>query len=346
VAGESELRVGIMGAGAVGCFLGGRLAADQVSVVFVGRERLKKELEAHGLALADLGGDAPRLVAPERVVFSTEPAALADCDLVLCCVKSAQTEESGRELSRVMKSGAIVVSMQNGVRNAELLRAQLPAQTVLGGIVGFNVVSKGSGAFRRATSGPLVVEGSRDPRVLRLVTALAKAGFEVELVSDLRPLQWSKLVMNLNNAVSALSDRPTKELIFAEGYRRILARVMEEAIGVLRAAHQPTARLVPLPVRFFPFVLRLPSLLLRIVASAQVKIDPEARSSMWEDLSRGRATEVEQLNGEIVRLAASCGAKAPLNARMVALVHEAEQRGAGSPKLGADELWSRLTAPG
>lgn len=345
MAGESGLRVGIMGAGAVGCYVGGCLAADGESVVFVGRERLKKELEESGLVLSDLGGDKGRVLGRERIVFATELSALADCDVVLCCVKSAQSEEAGRELAKVLKARTVVVSMQNGVRNADVLREQLPEHLVLGGIVGFNVVSKGGGAFRRATSGPLVVERSTDGRVPRLVEALEKAGFETQLVDDIRPLQWSKLIMNLNNAVSALSDRPTKDLIFAEGYRRILAAVMEEAITVLRAAKQRTARLGPLPIRLFPIVLRLPSPLLKVVASAQVKIDPEARSSMWEDLSRGRLTEVEHLNGEIVRLAASCGAKAPLNERMVAIVHDAEKRAAGSPKLSADELWTRLTAP-
>lgn len=331
-----------MGAGAVGCYVGGCLAAEGEQVVFVGRERAKKELESSGLVLSDLGGDRGRVVPRERIVVATEAAALADCNVVLCCVKSAQTEDTGAALAKVLPAGVVVVSMQNGVRNGDLLRAQMPEQLVLGGIVGFNVVSKGEGAFRRATSGPLVVERSSDARVVRLEGALAKAGFEVELVQDIRPLQWSKLIMNLNNAVSALSDRPTKELIFAEGYRRILAAVMEEALGVLRIAKQPTARLGPLPVRFFPFVLRLPSPLLKVVASAQVKIDPEARSSMWEDLSRGRTTEIDQLNGEIVRLAASCGAKAPLNTRMVQLVRDAEKRAAGSPKLGPQELWSAL----
>jgi 2-dehydropantoate 2-reductase len=150
--------------------------------------------------------------------------------------------------------------------------------------------------------------------------------------------------MNLNNAVGALSDRPTPDLLFVEGYRRILRAIMTEAIAVLHAAKEPTARLGPLPIGLFPLLLRLPTPVLRFVASAQVKMDPEARSSMWEDLTRGRPTEVDYLNGEIVRLAESCGAKAPINARMVDIIHDAEKRAAGSPKLTADALWAALTA--
>lgn len=353
--GRGALRIGIMGAGAIGCYVGGCLAAGGADVVFVGRERARKELLTSGLVLVDLDGGSGRVVTKDRIAFATEASALADCDVVLCCVKSAQTAETAAALASVLKKDTLVVSLQNGVRNAEILRAGLPNQIVLGGIVGFNVVSKGDGTFRRATSGPLVIEkpeGKRrggsdahhDDRLDLLAAALSAAAFEPELVADIRPLQWSKLVMNLNNAVGALSDRPTPDLLFIEGYRRILRALMTEAIAVLRAAKEPTARLGPLPIGLFPLILRLPTPVLRFVASAQVKIDPEARSSMWEDLTRGRPTEVDYLNGEIVRLAGSCGAKAPLNARMVDIIHDAEKRAAGSPKLEADALWSALNA--
>jgi 2-dehydropantoate 2-reductase len=285
------------------------------------------------------------VVPKDSIVVSTDATALASCDVVLCCVKSAQTAEAATQLAPVLSPGALVVSMQNGIRNAEVLREGLRNHTVLGGIVGFNVVAKGEGVYRQATTGPLVIERAPQPgRVTDLAAVLSHAGVEIEVVKDIRPIQWSKLIMNLNNAVSALSDRPTKDLLFGgDGYRPILAATMAEAIAVLRLAKIPLARLGPLPATLFPLMLRLPTPLLRVVASAQLKIDPEARSSMWEDLSRGRPTEVDYLNGEIVRVATACGARAPLNARMVEIVHEAEKRGAGSPKLSADELWASLT---
>lgn len=341
----TALRIGVMGAGAIGCYVGGCLAAEGGDIVFVGRERQKAELAASGLTVSGLDGVRARVIAKDRIVFETELSALAECDLVLCCVKSAQSAEAAQQLASVLRPDVIVVSMQNGVRNADVLRGGLPDQTVLGGIVGFNVVSQGNGAFRQATTGPLVIEASSsgDGRVAQLGKLLEAAGLEVEVVADIRPLQWSKLVMNLNNAVSALTDQPTRELLFGQGYRQILAAIMEEAVAVLRKSGTRTARLGPLPVRLFPFVLRLPAPLLRIVASAQLKVDPQARSSMWEDLSRGRKTEVDHLNGEIVRLAEATGLRAPLNARIVEIVHEVEQRSEGSPKLSADALWAQLT---
>jgi 2-dehydropantoate 2-reductase len=94
-----------------------------------------------------------------------------------------------------------------------------------------------------------------------------------------------------------------------------------------------------------PAVMGLPTPLVRLVTRAQMKVDPEARSSMWEDLTRGRPTEVDYLNGEIVDLAAKVGAPAPINARIVSLVHAAEKKGPGSPGLDPHSLWSQLQTP-
>ncbi len=333
-----EPRIGVLGAGSIGCFCGGRLAALGADVVMVGRERVRDELSAAGLVTEDMAG-APRRVPPERVWFSTDPGVLEDRDVVLVCTKSAQTAEAGAALARALQGKRrVVVSLQNGVGNADVLRDALPDHEVLGGIVGFNVVSLGGGRFRRATTGPLVVERSRDRRAKGVVRMLARAGFDVREPRDVRPLQWSKLVMNLANAVSALSGEPTLRILSDGDYRRVVRAIMVEALDVMRAAKIRTARLGPLPVRLFPAVLALPTPAFRAVARAQLAVDPEARSSMWEDLDRRRLTEVDWLNGEIVRVAARSGRSAPINARVVALVHEVEAARAGSPKLSAADL--------
>lgn len=308
-----------MGAGAIGCFLGGSLAAEGVDVVLVGRHPVRE------LVLEDLSAPPRRVT----VRYETSPDTLAGCSVVLCCVKSAQTAQVAEELPR----DAVVVSMQNGLRNAEILKSKLPK--ALGGIVGFNVLTKGNGVYRRTTTGPVIVEDHPAIRALPLP--------HLELAKDIRSKQWSKLIMNLNNAVSALTGRPTPELLFRPEYRRILRAVMAEAIAVLRATRTQLARVGPLPATLFPHVLALPTPLLRVVAAAQLRVDPEARSSMWEDLERGRVTEIDDLNGEIVRLAEKHGIDAPLNRRMVALVHDVERAAKGSPQLSAEALWSALT---
>jgi 2-dehydropantoate 2-reductase len=338
------MKIAIVGAGAIGCYIGGRLAACGADVVFVARPRMRDELAASGMTLIDLEArkTSPRKLPSSALCVEVSPASLADCDVVLVCVKCAQTEETARELSRVLPTTAMVVSMQNGVRNADVLRGELHGTLVLNGIVGFNVVAEENGIFRRTTSGLLVVEASQDLRVTLLKRTLTDAGFETEIAEDIRAMQWSKLVMNLNNAMGALTDVSTSGLLFDTHHRRNLAAVMTEALEVLQRANIRTARLGALPVTLFPWMLRLPTRVLRVVARVQLTVDPEARSSMWQDLVRGRLTEVDFLNGEIVRLAEAYRVEAPINARVVSLIHAAERAGKGSPKMSADDLWRAL----
>jgi 2-dehydropantoate 2-reductase len=335
-----QLKIGILGAGAVGSYVGGALIATGHDALLVGRRPRSQALEQSGLVLTDLDGGRWRIEA-SQIAYHTSPTALVDRDVVLCCVKSGQTLEAARDLARAGVRG-VVVSLQNGIGNADSLRSVLVDTSVLGGIVGFNVIAREGGVYRRTTSGPLVIEASKDERVRAVESALEKSGFTVRLAPNIRALQWAKLLMNLNNAVSALSDVPTKDLLFLVGYRRIMAALLTEALGVMRKAGIRPGNLTGLPASWFPLMLRLPTPLLRVVARTQLKIDPEARSSMWEDLTKGRLTEVDELNGEIVRLAGSCGGHAPLNQRIVEIVHAEETRAAGSPRLSAEELSKAL----
>lgn len=340
----APLRIGVVGAGSIGCYVGGRLLAAGAEVVLVGRPRLAEELARHGLTVQDFGGAAVT-IEPARVTVATELAAVAGCDVVLCCVKSAQTAEVAAALATVLRADAVVASLQNGVRNPEVLRAHLGARPVVPAIVGFNVVSRGDGRFHRTTSGALMLEACAAPAAARLGDALRGAGLDVAVEAALAPHQWTKLLINLNNAVSALSGAPTRAILLSPGYRRVVAAVAREALDVLHAAGIRPAPMRGVPVRWMPTVLGLPTPLVRLVTRAQMKVDPEARSSMWEDLTRRRPTEVDYLNGEIVQLAARHGRRAPLNARVVALVHAAEAAAAGSPGLDAATLWALVTAP-
>ena len=334
-------RVGVMGAGSIGCFVGGRLIDAGAEVVLVGRRRLGDEIAASGMSLIDLEHE-PVTVAAERVRFETEPGALAGCDAVLCCVKSGQTAATASILDEVLGPKAAVVSLQNGVSNARVLRQRLGDRLVVAGIVGFNVVSKGGGVFHRGTTGPLML-GDGIAEIPAVLAALQATGLEIQTPADLERHQWTKLIINLNNAVSALSGAPSRELVLSPGYRRIVAALVGEALQVLSVASIKPAPLRGVPLRIMPAILRMPTPIVRLVTSRQMKFDPEARSSMWEDLERRRPTEVDHLNGEIVELADRAGVKAPLNRRIVELVHAAEQAASGSPGLDAGALWTALT---
>jgi 2-dehydropantoate 2-reductase len=341
MASSEALDIGIMGAGSIGCFVGGRLvASDSAKVTFVGRPRLAETNAAHGLTLQEL--DDSRRVDGSGICFKTDVRSLSSCDVVLCCVKSGATRETALALSEVLDPGTVVVSLQNGVRNQEVLREHLPLNRVVPGVVGFNVVMHDNAVFQLSTTGPLVIEATDDPIDRACVGALEKAGFEVRVVDPIAPEQWTKLLVNLNNAISALSGAPTPTMILSRQYRRVMSMLLDEGLDVLETAGIQTAKFRGVPLRMMSLILRLPTPIVRLVVRAQLRVDPESRASMWQDLERRRPTEVDFLNGEIVRLADAHSIDAPHNRRIVELVHEAERTAAGSPRTDGDALLDAL----
>lgn len=336
-----EPEICILGAGSVGCYLGGRLLATGARLHFVGRPRLRDEIASHGLLSTDLHGAAHR-VEPGVARFSVDPDAVRDAEVVLVTVKSAATDSAAQELSMRLKPGALVISFQNGVGNAARLNAQLPGVTVLAGMVPFNVLARGQGRFHQGSEGALAVEAH--PALAPLLPVFARAGLPLARHADMRAVQWSKLLLNLNNAINALSGQPLKAELSQRGYRLCLAAAQREALALLKAANIPLARLTRVKPQWLPTLLSVPDWLFARLARQMVAIDPLARSSTWEDLEAGRPTEVDWINGEVVRLAASLGRHAPVNAALVALVKAAEA--GGRRDWHAAELYQALRCRG
>lgn len=336
-----RLHVGVLGAGAIGCYFGGRLvASDRVDVTFVGRESLGRAIAEHGLTIREF--DRDEHLDASQIPFSTDPLTLADCDVVLCCVKSGSTAEAAESLANVLRPETVVVSLQNGLRNPETLRERLPNNRVIAAIVTFNVVMLEHALFHHTTSGPLVLETKNSLEDRPWVDAFVRANVEVQEEELIAPEQWTKLLINLNNGVVALSDLPIREVILSRAYRRVVAMVLDEALDVLDAAGVRPARFRGVPLRVMSFIMKLPTPIVRVVIRAQLRIDPESRSSMWQDLDRRRKTEVDFLNGEIVRLAEQHGIEAPINRRIVELIRDAERVGQGSPRMSASALVEAL----
>lgn len=277
------------------------------------------ELATHGLHLTDYLGADLRVA---DVPFETTPAGAAKADLVLVTVKSAATEGAAEELADVLSPGTVVVSFQNGVRNGEVLRSRLTEQVVVTGMVPFNVLNRGTGVFHQGTEGALDVQ--RDAALAPYLEAFERAGLPLAQHDDILPVQWAKLLLNLNNPINALSNLPLRDELSQRGYRRCLAAAQAETLELLDAAGIRPAQLLAVPMHRFPAVLRLPDFLFRRLASKVLAVDPLARTSMWEDLEAGRTTEIDYLNGEVVRLAESLGRTAPVNARLVELIRAAE----------------------
>ncbi len=303
--------VTVMGAGSIGCFVGGCLQAAGAEVHFVGRASVLADLHMHGLHLTDLAGRDTRLAPSTLHLHDTPPA---DAGLVLLCVKSGATAEAARLLPR----RSLVVSLQNGIANAGTAAAAAPSLMVLPGMVGFNVAEIGPGHFHRGTEGVVAVQDH--PGLAPWRPLFEAAGLPLACHADLRPVQWGKLLLNLNNPVNALSGLPLRAQLLDRDYRRVLAALQSEALRALRAAGIRPARVTPLPPRWLPVLLRLPTAAFQRAAARMLRIDERARSSMADDLAHGRPTEIDAFCGEVVRLARSHGRDAPVNARLQDLV--------------------------
>jgi 2-dehydropantoate 2-reductase len=155
---------------------------------------------------------------------------------------------------------------------------------------------------------------------------------------DIAGVQWGKLLVNLNNALNALADLPLRRQLAQRPWRMLFADQMAEGLLALRAEGITPISSTPVPASWTPHLLRLPDAVFNMVLGRTMKIDPEARSSMWEDLQRGRRTEIDYLQGVITGIADRHGLKAPLSRRIVALIKNAEASGKGSPKLNPEQI--------
>jgi 2-dehydropantoate 2-reductase len=331
--------IAVAGAGSIGCHVGGCLALAGRRVTFLLRPALAEEIGRRGMRISDLDG-ADRTLAAGSLELTGDPAAaLAEADVILVTVKSGATEEMAGLIARHARPSAIVVSLQNGVGNVDRLSAQLGAKyVVVAGMVPFNVVQTrevdGRPRFHRATSGTLLIGSG----IAGLCSLLDVPGVTVAERANIAAVQWGKLLFNLNNALNALSGLPLASELGDRRWRRLLATQIDEALAVLKASGIRPAPVERVPPGLMPFILRLPDAVFRVAARRMLAIDPEARSSMWEDLERRRPTEIDYLQGAIVAMAAKLDVLVPINARVARLVREAEVAGGGSPRLTPEQV--------
>jgi 2-dehydropantoate 2-reductase len=319
----------IHGAGTVGCWIGAAWMVSGIKVSFLGRDKIRQEIVENGLTATDTEGRRIE-IRPDEVDFSTDRKILKKADIIVLAAKSTGTEAAALEIAKHGRKGATVISFQNGISNAELLKKRLPNFTVLQGMVPFNVVHLGNGRFHKSVSGVLWAE---DHDVTRALAArIEKRPGQLRLSSDMTGVAWGKLLINLNNAVNALSGRPLLEQLSDRDYRKVFAASQVEALEILGAAGIEPAKIGPFPPKLLPHVIAAPDWLFQRTVLKVQKIDANARSSMADDFAAGRPTEIDYLNGEVVRLARSIGRRAPVNERIVTLVKQAE--------LGVERTWS------
>jgi 2-dehydropantoate 2-reductase len=330
---NSERPIVVAGAGSIGCFVGGMVAAAGRRVALLARPRVIAEIANNGLRLTSFEG-LDRKVAANEITLSADPSVLSEAGTVLVTVKSADTASVAELIARHAPADAVIVSLQNGIDNAAVLRARLPGGCVLAGMVPFNVVALGEGRFHRSTSGDIVIEQDGAGTAARL----SVPGLKMRASADIAGVQWGKLLLNLNNAINALSGLPLRRQLAQRAWRRLFADQMAEGLEAIRAEGIRPVSSTPVPVSLTPHLLRLPDAVFATLLAGAMKIDPEARSSMWEDLQRGRLTEIDYLQGVITGIADRHGLQVPLSRRIVALIRSAEARGQGSPALTPEQI--------
>jgi 2-dehydropantoate 2-reductase len=314
-------RIAVLGAGSVGCFIGGAWQAAGLPVTFIGRPKFAEDIAAHGLTLSDYSGWQVRL---GEVDYRTGSSALAEADFILVTVKSGASADAAAAIAEHGREGATVVSFQNGVSNVDLIEQRIGGRfEVVRGVVPFNIVYLGDGRFHKAVGGDLWAESR--PATQALAGTVGGGPAALKLSNDMLALAWGKLLINLNNAVNALSGRTLIAELRERDYRRVFAAAMREGLGLLRRAGIEPAKVGPIPPRVLPTIIGAPDWLFNNVFVRSWKIDAKARSSMADDLAAGRATEVDYLNGELVRLAEELRAEAPVNRKIVELVRKAEE---------------------
>jgi 2-dehydropantoate 2-reductase len=325
--------IGVAGAGSIGCFIGGMYAAAGRRVALLARPRVIGEIEGNGLRLSSCEG-LERRIAPGQLTLSDDPGILGGVGAVLVTVKSADTAGIAQMIAAHAPPEAVIVSLQNGIGNVAVLRAQLPGRRVLAAMVPFNVIAPGEGRYHRATSGDIVIERDAGATAEQLTVP----GLKMRATADIAGVQWGKLLVNLNNALNALSGLPLRTQLAQRAWRVLLADQVAEGLAAIRAEGIRPVSSTPIPAGWTPTLLRLPDVAFEMLLGRTMQIDPEARSSMSDDLQRGRRTEIDYLQGVIVELAERHRLPVPLSRRIVALIKRAEADGPGLPGLTPEHI--------
>ncbi|MEY2632326.1 MAG: 2-dehydropantoate 2-reductase [Pseudomonadota bacterium] len=297
------MKIAVFGAGAVGCYYGGMLARAGHGVTLIARPQHVAAIHAAGLRLQTQAFD-------EQVALSasSDPAALAEAEVLLCCVKSGDTPAAAAAMAPHLRPDCRVLSLQNGVDNAEQLQSRL-TQPVAAAVVYVATEMAGPGHVRHHGRGELVV----GPEALtpEQAAAFVAAGIPLQFSDNVLGALWAKLILNCAyNALSAIARCPYGELWQADGVQDVMRTVVAECEQVAAADG------VRLPAPSWEAVERIARTM-----SAQL-------SSTAQDLIRGKPSEIEHLNGHVLRRGLALGIPTPANALLRTLVKLLEQRAA------------------
>src|ERR1700732_2098008 len=299
------MKIAVMGAGAVGCYYGFKLVRGAHDVVLIGRPQHVEAVERQALRLETQTFDEYI-----RVSASTEASAVHGAQLVLFCVKSTDTESGAAAIKPHLAPDAVVLSLQNGVENADRRRTRLP-QEVIAAAVYVGVEMAGPGHVRHHGRGELVIERAKASD--DVARALMAAGGPTDMSDDVRGVLWAKIITNCAyNALSAITQLPYGRLVKGEGVTVVLRALVDECVAVAKGDGVTLPGDVDAAVR-------------KIAETAAGQY-----SSTAQDLARGKRSEIDHLNGFIVRRGEALGVATPANRLLHAIVKLIESKVADS----------------
>jgi 2-dehydropantoate 2-reductase len=292
------MRIAVMGTGGVGGYFGGRLARAGNDVTFIARGAHLAALRANGLHVESARGD----IVVQPVKATDAPASVAPVDVVMFCVKLWDVERAAREIAPLVARGGVVIPFQNGIDSADVLRRELGAAHVLGGVayIAASIRTPGViahvGTMARLRIGAFD-EGLRD-RAQAFVDACHAADVEAELVADIRRALWEKFVfLNALSGLTCLARQPLGVVRSIAELRTAFEASMRETIAVAKTRGVDLGE---------DFVVRQ--------LQALDALPAEMRASMLGDLLAGHRLEAPWLCGRVAVLAKEAGIDAPVNA--------------------------------
>lgn len=295
------MKIAVMGAGAVGCYYGGMLARAGHEVVLIGRAQHVEAILRDGLLM-----ETQTFTAHVPLAASTEASAVAGAELVLCCVKSTDTTDAAAQIGPHLADEATILSLQNGVDNAERLQYLLQRE-VAPAVVYVATEMAGPGHVRHHGRGELVIGPS--PVSAGLAQMFAAAGVPVDISDNVSGALWAKLILNCAyNALSAITQMPYGRLVQGSGVEEVMRDVVEECLAVAAAEG------ISIPGDIHDAIRR-------IGRTMQGQL-----SSTAQDLARHKPSEIDHLNGHIVRRGEALGIATPANRVLHTVVRLLEAR--------------------
>jgi 2-dehydropantoate 2-reductase len=305
---SSQPDTAVVGAGAVGCYFGGMLARSGAPVTLIGRATHVDAIRRDGLFLDGLN-------VHERIPIgaSTDLAAVRDAHLVLFCVKTTDTEMAAQALAPHLNPSAVVVSMQNGVDNTERIRSASGVHAVAA-VVYVAAAMAAPGHVKHSGRGDLILgrtpSGPSNVDLDAIAARFIQAEVPCRVSTEIRTELWTKMLMNCAyNAISALARERYGRIAAHAGARDLMRRIVEEAVAVARVEG-----------------VKLDAAAMTEAAYTLGETMSGALSSTAQDIERGKLTEIDSLNGYVVRHGTQIGIPVPVNQTLYTLVKLLESR--------------------